>query len=143
MDIINYGGWIFYINGKPEFDPNKVGKWMCFFKNGELDFVSKKCNEAVEKHIVEEAKHSSEIVLELKGTGVACFYLHCDDIEAHKRVLSYLLENNLINRTKKGRLYNISFKLDKQTQSGEYGEDFHSNIKLENYIDLDTEEWIV
>ena len=41
MDIINFGGWIFYVNGKPEFDSNKVGKWMYFFDN--KDFVSAIC----------------------------------------------------------------------------------------------------
>ena len=135
MDIINIGRRIFYVNGKPKFDSNKIGKWMYFFNN--KDFISAICKKAVEEHIVEEAKHSND------EAGVACFYLNCDDIESHKRVLSYFLENDLIRRTKKGRLYNISFKLDKQTLSGQYGEDFHSDIKLANFINLDTEEWLV
>ena len=49
----------------------------------------------------------------------------------------------MIQRTKKGKLYNISFKLDNQTRSGEYGEAFKSSIKLSNFINLDTEEWIL
>lgn len=53
----------------------------------------------------------------------------------------YFLVNNLIQKTKKGRLYNISFKLDKQTQAGEYGNEFHSEIRLSNFIDLETGEW--
>lgn len=134
MEIINLGGWIFYINGEPNFDNNKVGKWMYFFDD--KDYVSKICKNAVENSIVEEAKHSDD------ETGVACFYLECDDMVAHKRVISYFLENNLIQKTKKGRLYNISFKLDKQTLAGEYGKNFHSDIKLENFIDLETGEWI-
>lgn len=33
MRIINLGPWVFYIEGKPQFDEHKVGKWMCFFKD--------------------------------------------------------------------------------------------------------------
>lgn len=134
MEIICSREWIFYINDKPKFDPNKVGKWMYFFDD--KDFVTVICRKAVENHIVEEAKHTD------KETGVACFYLNCDDMDAHKRILSYFLENNLIPKTKKGRLYNISFKLDKQTIAGEYGEDFHSDVKLEDFINLNTGDWL-
>lgn len=31
MRIINLGPWVFYIEGKPQFDEHKVGKWMYFF----------------------------------------------------------------------------------------------------------------
>lgn len=134
METIHSMGWIFYVNDKPIFDSNKVGKWMYFFDD--KNFVAEICKKAVNNHIVEEAKHSDDTA------GVACFYLNCDDLDAHKRVIAYFLENNLIKKTKKGRLYNISFKFDKQTKAREYGENFHSNIKLENFINLDTGEWI-
>ena len=49
----------------------------------------------------------------------------------------------MIQRTKKGKLYNISFKLDNQTRAGEYGKAFKSSIKLSNFINLDTEECIL
>lgn len=136
MDVINFGGWIFYRNENyPKFDSDKVGKWMYFYDD--RNFVTKICKKAIEEHIVEEVKHSDD------EKGVVCFYLHCDDVEAHRRVLSYFLENNLIRRTKNGRLYNISFKLDKQTLNKQYGDEFHSDIKLENFINLDTEEWLI
>lgn len=54
-----------------------------------------------------------------------------------------MLENNLIRRTKTGRLYNISFKFDDQTLAGEYGSDFEGKIKLEQFVDLNTGEFIV
>ncbi len=108
---------------------------MYFFTDKE--FVSKICEEAVRKGIVSESKHSDE------DEGVSCFYLNCDDIEAHKRVIEYFIENKLIRKTKKDRFYNISFKLDNQTREGEYGKDFHADIKLEQFINLETGEWLV
>lgn len=135
MNEIRFGGWIFYLQNKPQFDGAKVGKWMYFFDD--KDFVAKICKKAVENNIVKEAKHTDD------ESGVACFYLHCDDVDGHKLVLSYFLENDLIKRTKKGRLYNISFKLDTQTSAGEYGDDYKSNITLSKFINLDNGEWII
>ncbi|MPM56866.1 hypothetical protein SDC9_103682 [bioreactor metagenome] len=108
---------------------------MYFFDNKE--FVSKICSNAVKMNIVNEAKHNNA------EEGVSCFYISADDIEAHKKVISYFIENNLIRKTKSGRLYNISFKLDNQTRNGEYGSGFTSDIKLANFINLDTGEWII
>ena len=53
-----------------------------------------------------------------------------------------MLNNNLIRRTKDGRLYNLSFKLNVQTRSGEYGKDFKAELKLSDLIDLNTGEWL-
>lgn len=135
MRIIRQSGWVYYVGDDSIFDPNKCGKWMYFF--GDKEFVAKICEEAVEKGIVAESKHSDA------NEGVACFYLNCDDMVAHKKVLSFFIEHNLIRRTKTGCLYNISFKLDNQTLAGEYGDDFHSEIKLAKFINLNTGEWLV
>lgn len=56
--------------------------------------------------------------------------------------INYFIENGLIRRTKAGKLYNISFKLDSQTLDGQYGSDFQSEIKLANFVNLETGEWI-
>lgn len=48
----------------------------------------------------------------------------------------------MIQKTKSGRFYNISFKLDAQTRAGEYGEGYNGNIKLEQFLDLQTGEWL-
>lgn len=140
--------WIYYIGDNPNFDRDKVGKWMYFFKkDDDIDFISKLCSNAVEQEIVEEAKHTNPDSFGLnpfgtKDSGVCCFYLNYDDIEAHKRILSYFIKNNMIQRTKTGRLYNIPFKLDNQTRAMEYGEDFNAKISLSDFIDLNTGEWI-
>lgn len=136
MKIIENMAWVYYVNEREcsSFDDHKVGKWMYFFDNAE--FAKKICKEAVEQGVVAEAKHSNS------SKGVCCFYLNCDDTATHKRVLTYFIENHLIRKTKTGKLFNISFKLDEQTRAGEYGADFKGDIKLENFVDLNTGEWI-
>ncbi|MBC3514725.1 hypothetical protein [Ruminococcus bicirculans (ex Wegman et al. 2014)] len=74
-------------------------------------------------------------------TGVICFYLNGDDIANHKRVLQFMMDNDLIRKTKAGKYYNISFKFDDQTRAGEYGSNFEGKIKLETFIDLTTGKW--
>ena len=64
-------------------------------------------------------------------------------MEHHKSVINFMMKNQLIKRTKTGRLYNISFKFDDQTRAGEYGADFEGKIKLEQYVNLNTGEWLI
>ena len=134
MQIIQNKVWKFYMEDDCKLDHYKMGKWMYFFKDKIL--ADKLCENAVKQDIVKEAKYKKD------ETGVACFYLNCDDKEGHKKILKYFLENNLIQRTKVGKLYNISFKFDTQTLKGEYGESFQAKITLSMFLDLETEEWI-
>ncbi|MBD5542967.1 MAG: hypothetical protein HDR01_01655 [Lachnospiraceae bacterium] len=132
---LSLGGWIFYLSEKKEcLDKHKCGKWMHFFNNEK--FAAHICEEAVAKGICVESKHTDA------EEGVCCFYLNCDDMEGHKRAIGYFIENGLIRKTKTGKLYNISFKLDDQTRAGEYGPDFYSEIKLDQFVDLHTGEFI-
>ena len=135
MRVIKNTVWVYYLaDTDPHFDETKVGKWMYFF--GDRQFVEKICREAIEQNIVEECKHSNA------DDGVSCFYLNDDDLEGHRRVIEFFIKNDLIRKTKKGKLYNISFKHDTQTLAGEYGDDYHSDIKLEEFVNLETGEWI-
>lgn len=132
--IVSNIAWIFYFKNKNvTFDEMKVGKWMYFFDDRK--FIERICTEAIEKNIVQECKHSNN------DQGVSCFYLNDDDLEGHKRVIQFFLENGMIKHTKTGRLYNISFKHDTQTHAGIYGSDYHSNIQLRQFMDLNTGEW--
>lgn len=108
---------------------------MYFFNDKE--FAGRICSEAVRCNTVSESKHSNA------DEGVCCFYLNCDDKEAHKRILTFFIEKGLIRKTQTGRLYNISFKLDNQTKAGEYGKEYSSDIKLSNFIDLNTGKGLV
>ena len=62
--------------------------------------------------------------------------------DEHKRVIQFMIKHDLIRKTKTGRYYNNSFKFDDQTRAGEYGADFEEKIKLSEFIDLNTGEWI-
>lgn len=116
-------------------DEHKCGKWMYFFSDKE--FVGNLCKDAIRTSVVSNCKHTNA------ESGVACFYLNYDDVEAHKKILLYFLEHNLIRRTKTGKLYNISFKLDNQTRAGKYGDKFKSDITLSKFVDLYTGKWLL
>ena len=106
---------------------------MYFFDGAEK--AAKLCKEAVENGIVAEAKHSDA------SSGVCCFYLNGDDMEAHRKTIQFFLDHQLIRKKGDGTLYNISFKYDRQTHAGEYGEEFHPEISLDRFVDLKTGEW--
>lgn len=126
--------WIYYIDDEiPRFNPDKCGKWMYFYRDFDASPI---CEKAIQEHVVKECKHSNAF------DGVCCFYLEDDDIDTHKKVIQYFIDNNLIRRTKTGKLYNISFKHDSETLSGKYGKNYHPDIKLERFIDLNTGKWL-
>ena len=138
--MIRKSGWFWFISGKEQLlDQEKCGKWMYFYDN--QTFALELCQKAIDENVCYECKCTD---MELAGekTGVICFYLNGDDIENHKQVIQFMIANNLIKKTKTGRLYNISFKFDNQTRAGEYGADFEGKIKLEQFVDLNTGEWI-
>ncbi len=138
--MIRQFGWFWFLSGKEKLlVPDKCGKWMYFFADQE--FAKKICQKAIDEDVCYECKCTD---MELTGqpTGVICFYLNGDDIENHKRVIQFMMANDLIRKTKTGKYYNNSFKFDNQTRAGEYGADFEGKIKLEQFIDLTTGEWI-
>ena len=97
------------------------------------------CEKAITEKVCYECK-CTDIELTGAESGVICFYLNGDDIENHHRVIQFMMDNKLIQRTKTGRLYNISFKFDDQTRACEYGDGFESRIKLEQFINLNRDE---
>lgn len=105
--------WIYYVGNTSELIEDKVGKWMYFFKESDdINYIKKLCADAVEQGIVQEAKHTNpnSIGLTPHGTtdsGVCCFYLNCDDIEGHKKILSYFIKNNMIRKTKTSDFINL------------------------------------
>lgn len=114
------------------------------YMTSDLERAEDLVREAVVTGAVIEAKHSTaaHMALSRSGTGVCCFYLNGDDSEAHHRAIEFLLRHDLVRRTKTRRLYNVSFKFDEQTRAGEYGDDFHAKIRLADFVDLDTGEFI-
>lgn len=132
--IIEDFTWIFYIRDTSSYKSDKVGKWMYFFSNKE--FAEKICRNAVDEGVVNEAKHTNG------DKGVCCFYINGDEDSEHKKVINFFIKNNLIRKTKKGKYFNITFKYDNQTYINEYRKEFNSEIKLEDFINLETGEFI-
>lgn len=135
-----FGGWYWYSTDKAEsLEEHRCGKWMYFFSDQK--FAMKMCEKAIAENACYECKCTDMKKMGVQ-TGVICFYLNGDDIENHHRIIQFMIDNGLIQKTKAGRLYNISFKYDDQTRDGEYGADFQGAIKLSQFIDLNTGEWI-
>lgn len=136
----NFGGWYWFLSGNEKLlDENKCGKWMHFFSD--QDFAIGICEKAILEGVCYECK-CSNMGERLCETGVICFYLNGDDVENHYRVIKFMIENGLIQKTKSGKLYNISFKFDSQTRAGQYGADFEGKIKLDSFVNLQTGEWL-
>ena len=139
MKYLETSGWFHYGSDETyKFDYEKCGKWMPRFLDQE--YAKSICKKAIDEGICYECKCS--VLRPQDRDGVICIYLNCDDIEGHKRVINFMIENNLIRKTSAGKMYNMSFKLNSQTRAHEYGEDFKAEIKLEDFIDLYTGEWI-
>lgn len=128
--------WIFYLNEHAkDLDALKIGKWMIYFTESGRQHIFELCEKAVDENIVPEAKVS-------RYGEVACLYMNIDDIEYHRKCIEFMLANGLIRKTKSGRYYNISFKKDLQTLNGEYGNEYIPQLKLDEFIDLYTGEWV-
>lgn len=139
--------WIWFINKEriQDIDPAQCGKWMFFFSPFKSALMNDIVGTAVLNGVVVEAKYSNPETLIAAGSkhGVCCFYLNGNDREGHKRILSYMLDNRLVKKTKSGKLYNISFKYDSETYAGKYkGSGFSGKIKLADFVDLETGEFI-
>lgn len=144
VEKIEARGWVFYVDTEkePSLHTPYVGKWMYFFDATGSSFADGICKKAVESGVAAEAKRTDDMMLPIQGTGVCCFYCNGNDMAAHKKVIAFFLENDLIRRTKSGKLYNISFKFDAQTRAGDYQDDFKAAIKLADFVDLTTGEWL-
>lgn len=103
----------------------------------------------VPSHLRQHIEHGVNLVpSDLESLLSECYFdpyalpVETDDLEAHRRTLTFMLKNDLIRRTKAGKLYNIGFKLNDQTRAGEYGSMFNAKIKLEDFVDLETGEFL-
>lgn len=143
VEIERMGGWWWYCShdNYKQFEKHKCGKWMHFFDKDKQDFAQYICEKSIEEGVCYECK-CTDIEAQQTPQGVICFYLNSDDIENHKRIIKFMMENNLIRKTKTGRYYNTPFKFDYQTRAGEYGSDFEAKITLSDFIDLNSGEWI-
>lgn len=134
------GGWCWFIkNNKNLPKRDKAGKWMHFSDNE--DRMIEICKKAISEDVCAICK-CTDMKLRKCDTGVICFYINGDNYEGHCKVIQFMMDNGLIKKTKGGRYYNISYKFDEQTRENMYGQNFHPQIKLSDFIDLETGKWI-
>ncbi|MCV3743697.1 hypothetical protein OF377_02310 [Ureaplasma sp. ES3154-GEN] len=159
MKIFNYLNWKVFTDGKQQTQIDNNGKWMYFFKIGiDDEFVDKICERVIKENIVKNCKRTL-YDSNPNQRGVVCFFLPYDingSLEHHKKLLKFMIENNLIPKTKTKKLYDISFKLDSQTNAKQYTttkiygnnlvtqenvQKFEPVLKLSNFVKLETGEF--
>lgn len=93
--------------------------------------------------ITADALESGRVDTSYQRESTVCL-LHCNskDRNAMKDILKYLMTTNKIPKTQAGKLYNISYKFNAQSQAGLTGDKFVALIKLEDYVDLHTGEFL-
>lgn len=140
--------WVFYLSEYHK-QIDYCGKWIHLFEKKNYQFAKEVCICAIKDNVVTACKHTSFEIDSLinplsrgKDTGVICFYVNGTSDESHKLLLEFMIKNELVQKTKSGKLYNIGFKFDEQTLNNEYGEDFTPKIKLEDFVDLQTYQFI-
>lgn len=129
-------GWLYFLNDEDDEYTQKhgdnIGKWMWFFND--LSQATYFCSFAVATNIVTQSKCS----FPSSSDGVCCLYCGLLDVDRHIKALQFMISNHLIRKTKTGKLYNISFKLDSDTRKKQYGKAFCPALKLEYFVDLET-----
>jgi hypothetical protein len=135
------GQWLVMTDGHRLFNKDEDGKWMLFGSSEDAMFsFVHYLFDMIKNNVIRIGKVDTLMV---NGTTAFIIYVNSNDIESQKKVLKYLIEHDLIRCTKTGKLYNISFKFDRQTRLGEYGDKFNSEIKLSDFVDLNTGEFII
>lgn len=142
MQIKENPAWIYYLGDRVEEERKYIkGKFMTFGLfpvNARTKSLIKK---ALDEEVVFAVKHSQEGYVNPRSADpdkyVICWY-STDEKEDLSKLAEFLVKNGLVQITKAGKLYNISFKYDSQTRSGQYGDSFVAQIGLADFIDLDT-----
>lgn len=83
------------------------GRWE--FEFTEYYETQQLCTKAVEKELAEMACHTSKLRYLMHGYGTVCFYTKPNDIRTQRKLLKFLIHNNVIPRDEHGMLKNIPF----------------------------------
>jgi len=123
----SHGGGSYYSSKNPDL-PNDYpdGSWIGKGKNGS---AALSCIKAVYEDVVSSAHHS-DITVNLNVPA----FLNCTNTnENHRKVILFLISNDLIPRTKKGTLHNIHFKKYMQGNIN-----YTPKVALSDFVDLKT-----
>lgn len=138
--IIDLNGWHLSASYYSDLSDDGCGKWMCFFLGDNYPWASSIVEMAVQQGICCMAKCSLPTHLNDRGRGVICLYGEYSDYEFHERCTQFMIDHNMIQRTKKGLFHDISFKMDWMTLLEIYG--ISGPIHLSDIRNLETGEWI-
>lgn len=125
MKIITTDKWVYYTADGTTFNRDTAGKWMYYFYD--VTEADEYCKLAVNFKVTACAKHANA------ASGICGFYTEPTDIEAHKRIIRFMLSNNLIRKTSDGKLFDISFKYETDNP-----ESPRAKIRLSDFVDLQT-----
>ena len=107
------------------------GRWEVEFT--EYYETQQLCTKAVEKELAEMASHTSKLRYLMNGCGTVCFYIKPNDIKAQRKLLKFLIHNNIIPRDEQGMLKNIPFIFEKNSNSDYH---FAKEYHLSDFIKL-------
>ncbi|HDR7764815.1 MULTISPECIES: hypothetical protein [Bacillus cereus group] len=135
------GGWCWY--GTNTFkETDNVGKFMTFVQDDISNELQELILKAIKQGVTSFVKHTDPDMLAFnphaKNRSLAIIWYSTDEEKALKGVAKFLINHELVPKTKAGKYYNISFKYDEQTRNGEYGEQFKPSISLKDLMDLNT-----
>ena len=126
-------------------ETDNVGKFMTFVQDDISNEMQELILKAIKQGVTPLVKHTDPDMLAFnsyaRDGSLAIIWYSTDDENALKGLAKFLIDNGLVSKTKAGKYYNISFKYDKQTRNGEYGEQFKPSISLKDLMDLNSGEF--
>ncbi|PEE42842.1 hypothetical protein [Bacillus pseudomycoides] len=138
------GGWCWY--GTNTFkETDNVGKFMTYVPDDISDEMQALILKAIKQGATPFVKHTDPDTLAFnpyaKNGSLAIIWYSTDEEKNLKALAKFLVDNDLVPKTKAGKYWKLSFKYDEQTRNGEYGEQFKPSITLEDLMDLNTGEF--
>lgn len=122
---------IYYIQNDYQSTIKSCGKWVIEFSD--YFETQQACEKAVEKELAEMACHTSKLRYLMNGCGTVCFYVKPNNIRAQRKLLKFLIHNNIIPRNDKGMLKNIPFLFEENSNSDYH---FTKEYHLSDFIKL-------
>lgn len=105
--------WEHYIEAEDKypFKDDQVGAWKCYFDYDfdELHRIQKICQELIEDGIAAEAKHFNQDAMIQSRKGEVLFFCNADDIEAHKRIIAFMIKHDLLRKDDYDNYRNMAF----------------------------------
>ena len=132
LNVYLAGPWIYFIGNKDMIE-KESGKWI--LHNHYFD------DAITILHILSTMGYNCKcatVGIMQDMTVPMIIYCEPDDI----KIVNIMVKLDLIQKTKSGKLFNIAYKFNDQTRSGEYGNSFTAKVTLSDYVNLDTGEII-